>query len=64
MAKKKFKFEFEGMTITADDIDKFKPLIDVFSMCARYERHMQHIRECEYYEKLSCAVIRELGDQI
>jgi hypothetical protein len=64
MAKKKYKFEFQGLTVSSENIGDFKVLIDIFSMCSRYERHMQHIRECEQYEKLSDAVLKSIGDQI
>jgi hypothetical protein len=64
MAKKKFKFEYKGLEITSSDIMDFKELIKLFSYAASWERHLQHIKECNEFEILGIEVMNKIGEQI
>ena len=64
MAKKKFKFEYKGLEITSSDIMDFQELIKLFSYAASWERHLQHIKECNEFEILGIEVMNKIGEQI
>lgn len=62
--KRKFKFEYKGLEITSSDISSFTELIKLFSYAAAWERHLQHIKECNEFEILEDEVIRKIEEQI
>lgn len=64
MAKKKFKFEYKGLEITSSDIMNFQELIKLFSYAASWERHLQHIKECNEFEILGNEVTKNIREQI
>lgn len=64
MAKKKFKFEYEGLEISSSDIMDFQSLIKLFSYAASWERHLQHIKECNEFEILGNEVTKNIREQI
>ena len=64
MAKKKFKFEYKGLEITSSEIMDFQELIKLFSYAASWERHLQHIKECNEYEILQNEVTNKIREQI
>lgn len=64
MAKKKFKFDYKGLEITSSDISSFTELIKLFSYAAAWQRHLQHIKECNEFEILEDEVIKKIEEQI
>ena len=64
MAKKKFKFDYKGLEITSSDIGDFNELIRLFSYAAAWERHLQHIKECNEFENFADEVIKKIEVQI
>lgn len=64
MAKKKFKFEYKGLEITSSDVMNFQELIKLFSYAASWERHLQHIKECNEFEILGNEVTKSIREQI
>lgn len=62
--KKKFKFEYKGLDITSSDISNFYELLRLFSYAAAWERHLQHIKECNEFEILEDEVIKKIEEQI
>ena len=64
MAKRKFKVTYEGLEITGNNIDDFKPLIDLFTICSAWERHNHHLKNCENYENMIDKIFDDLRSQI
>lgn len=64
MAKKKYKFEYKGLEISSSDIMDFQELIKLFSYAAAWERHVQHIKECNEFEILADEMIKKIEEQI
>lgn len=64
MAKKKFKFDYKGLEINSSDIMDFQELIKLFSYAASWERHLQHIKECNEFEILENEVTNKIREQI
>jgi hypothetical protein len=64
MAKRKFKFEYRGLEITSSEIMDFQELIKLFSYAALWERHLQHLKECNEFEILADDVLKKIEEQI
>lgn len=64
MAKRKIKFEYKGLEITSSDVMNFQELIKLFSYAASWERHLQHIKECNEFEIMKDDVLKKIKEQI
>ena len=64
MAKKMYKFQYNGLEIRSSDLDAFMDLEQLFNKVSIYERNLGHLKECEKYQKLADSIIPELGAQI
>ena len=64
MAKKIYKFQYNGLEVRSSNIDDFMDLEQLFNKVSIYERKLGHLQECEKFQKLADSIIPELGAQI
>lgn len=64
MAKKIYKFQYNGLEIRSSNIEDFLDLEQLFNKVSIYERHIGHLKECEKFQKLADSIIPEIGGQI